>query len=51
MIARLIQLSISKEVDGTNLQQLASKRTTKTDTIKAKRGNILSDSVLYFNNN
>lgn len=43
MIARLIQLSISKEVDGTNLQQLASKRTTKTDTIKAKRGTIYSN--------
>lgn len=42
MIGRLIQLSISVEVDDTNLKELASKRTTKTDTIKAKRGTIYS---------
>ncbi len=42
MIARILQLSVSKEVDGTNLQELASKRTTKTDVIKAKRGTIYS---------
>ena len=40
MIARVIQLGLSKDVDGVNLQALASKRTTKTVTIKAKRGNI-----------
>ena len=42
MIYRLVELSVSKEVDGTNLKELASKRTTKTNVIKAKRGNIYS---------
>lgn len=42
MIARLLQLSLSKEIDDRNLKELASKRTTKTDTIKAKRGTIYS---------
>ena len=42
MILRLIQLSISTEIDGTNLKELASKRTTKTDTITAERGTIYS---------
>lgn len=42
MIGRLIQLSISVEVDDMNLKELASKRTKKTDTIKAKRGTIYS---------
>lgn len=40
MIGRLLQLSISKEIDGTNLKELASKRTTKTVTLSAKRGTI-----------
>ena len=40
IIGRIFQLSLSKEVDGTNLQALAAKRTTKTDIIKAERGNI-----------
>ena len=40
MIARVVQLGLSKDVDGVNLQSLASKRTTKTDTIKAQRGTI-----------
>ena len=40
MIARVVQLGLSKNVDGVNLQSLASKRTTKTDTIKAQRGTI-----------
>ena len=40
MIARLLQLSLSDEIDGTNLKKLASKRTTKTITLSAKRGNI-----------
>ena len=38
MIARVIQLAVSKEIDGINLQDLASKRTTKTEILKAKRG-------------
>lgn len=42
MIVRLIQLSIFDEIDNTNLKELASKRTTKTETIKAKRGSIYS---------
>ena len=42
MILRLIQLSTSKEIDGVNLQELASKRTTKTEVLKAKRGTIYS---------
>lgn len=42
MIVRLMQLSLSKTVDGVNLQKLASQRTTKTTVIKAKRGTIYS---------
>ena len=44
MIARLLQLSLSTEIDGTNLKDLASKRTTKTETLSAKRGTIYSSS-------
>ncbi len=42
MILRVLQLATAKEIDGTNLQKLADKRTTKTDVIKAKRGSIYS---------
>ena len=42
MIARVTQLALSEEVDDTNLQALARRRTTKTDIIQAKRGNIYS---------
>lgn len=42
MILRVLQLSISTDIDGVNLQKLASQRTTKTDIIKAKRGTIYS---------
>ena len=42
MILRVLQLSTSTTIDGINLQKLASKRTTKTDVIKAKRGTIYS---------
>lgn len=42
MIGRVIQLGTSKEIDGVNLQELASKRTTRTDTISATRGSIYS---------
>lgn len=40
MIARLLQLSLAKEIDGINLKELASKRTTKTTILAAKRGSI-----------
>ena len=42
MIARVTQLALAEEVDDTNLQALARQRTTKTDIIKAERGNIYS---------
>lgn len=38
---RISYLSLSKEVDGTNLQEFASKRTNRTETLYAKRGSIL----------
>lgn len=44
MIVRLTQLSLSPEIDGTNLKTLASKRTTKTETLPAKRGSIYSQT-------
>ena len=40
MIGRVIQLGTSSKIDGVNLKELASKRTTKTDTISAQRGTI-----------
>ena len=40
MIGRVIQLGTSQEIDGVNLKELASKRTTKKDTISAQRGTI-----------
>lgn len=42
MIFRVIYLGMSKEVDGINLKELASKRTTRTEVITAKRGSIYS---------
>lgn len=42
MIVRVLQLSTSKEIDGVNLQKLASQRTSKTDILEAKRGTIYS---------
>lgn len=42
IIFRVSELALSKEIDGVNLQELASKRTTRTETISAKRGNIYS---------
>lgn len=42
MIIRLAQLGLSSTIDGTNLKTLASKRTTKTETLAAKRGTIYS---------
>lgn len=42
IIFRVSELALSKEIDGINLQELASKRTTKKEIISAKRGNIYS---------
>lgn len=42
IIGRILQLGLSKEVDGTNLQELANSRTTKKEIISAKRGSIYS---------
>lgn len=42
MILRVIQLALSTEVDGINLKELASQRTTKTEVIPAVRGSIYS---------
>ena len=42
MIGRVIQLGLSEEIDGQNINKLASKRTIKTDVISAKRGTIYS---------
>lgn len=42
MLVRVTQLALSEEIDDTNLQALARKRTTKTDVVKAERGNIYS---------
>lgn len=41
IIVRISYLSLSTEVDGINLQEFASKRTTRTDVLLAKRGSIL----------
>ena len=43
IIYRVSQLALSEEIDGTNLKKLASKRTTKTEIISAKRGSIYTD--------
>ena len=40
MIGRVIQLGISSKIDGINLKELASKRTTATEILSAKRGSI-----------
>ena len=42
MIGRVTQLALSKKIDGIDLKELASKRTTRTQTLTAKRGNIYS---------
>ena len=42
MFVRVTQLALSKEIDDTDLQALAKRRTTKTDIIKAERGDIYS---------
>lgn len=40
MIGRILQLGLSREVDGINLKELASRRTTAKETLSAERGSI-----------
>lgn len=40
MSARLTQLALFENIDGVNLEELASRRTTKTEVLSAKRGTI-----------
>ena len=42
IIGRVVQLGMSEEIDGINLQKLASNRTMRTDKISAMRGAIYS---------
>lgn len=42
MIFRVIQLGTSKTIDGVNLKELASQRTSRTDVIYANRGSVYS---------
>ena len=42
IILRVLQLALSPEIDGINLKELASKRTTKTEKLPAQRGSIYS---------
>ena len=44
MIGRVIQLGLSTEIDGVNLKELASKRTTTTEMLTAKRGSIYTSN-------
>ena len=44
LIGRLFHLSLSKEVDGINLQEFAKTRTTREIPLPAKRGNIYDGS-------
>lgn len=40
--ARVTQIAFAKTIDGVDLSELATKRTTKTETLKATRGTIYS---------
>lgn len=42
MILRVLELSLSTEIDGINLKELASKRTMRTEKLPAERGSIYS---------
>ena len=44
MIGRVIQLGLSTEIDGVNLKELASKRTTTTEILTAKRGSVYTSN-------
>ena len=43
MIGRVIQLGLSSEIDGVDLKELASRRTTATETLSAQRGSIYTE--------
>ena len=43
MIGRVIQLGLSSEIDGVNLKELASRRTTATEKLSAQRGSIYTE--------
>ena len=43
IMLRTSQLALSDKIDGINLKELASKRTTKTEVLPAKRGTIYSN--------
>ena len=44
LIGRVSYIALSKEVDDINIQELASKRTTKETILKANRGTIFDNS-------
>ena len=44
LIGRVSYIALSKEVDNINIQELASKRTTKETILKANRGTIFDNS-------
>ena len=43
MIGRVAQLGLSSEIDGVDLKELASRRTTATETLSAQRGSIYTE--------
>ena len=43
MIGRVVQLGLSSEIDGVDLKELASRRTTATETLSAQRGSIYTE--------
>ena len=51
IIFRVSQLALADEIDGINLKELASKRTTRTETIQAQRGIIYSSNGEVFAQN
>ena len=46
LVARLTHLSLSKTVDGVDLQSFAKTRTTKKAEIPANRGNIYDANII-----
>ena len=44
IIARMTYLSLSLKVDGIDLEKFASKRTTRTDVLYARRGSIFDNN-------
>ena len=43
MIGRVVQLGLSSEIDGVDLKELASRRTTATETLSAQRGSLYTE--------